>query len=209
MIHLAGPGSSSSHYELVTASGFKTFYGISGTTDDALIGTIVNGVNRTTHRELGGRFILSTGVSYEQIIDGPDNGGRELFLAAYPIVSVSAVDWVRLTGNGTYSVILSYQATDYQISANGGRLIALAMGWPAGRECIHVTYQAGFSSVPADLTEALSTWVAVKYQRIKSKRVDALSIAEESSAITFTADDMPQTTRRVLDGYRYIEASLL
>jgi hypothetical protein len=75
--------------------------------------------------------------------------------------------------------------------------------------CLRVVYEAGYATCPTDITEALHSWLMVKYQRIKGGRLDALTIAKETEATTFTVSDMPIACSRVLDGYKYVENNLV
>ena len=207
MLLISGPGGTSSDYELVTLSAFKAFAGISTGADDTLLGVLVDGVNRSAYRELGDRFLKSTGTQYDMLVDVtyPD----KLYLPHYPVVSIAQIDLIMRTGNDTFSVMRTYTSSEYQLNKASGLLTPVYFTWPYGRENLRVQFQAGYAAVPSDIAEALSAWIMVKYQRVKGKRLDVISASNDTESLTFTFDDMPPATRRTLDGYRYVEAFLV
>ena len=47
---------------------------------------------------------------------------------------------------------------------------------------LRVKYEAGYASVPPNLVEAMCSWIYVKYQRVKSGRLDVLALAKAREA---------------------------
>lgn len=210
MIRLAGPGSQAAHYAVVSTADVKAFLQIVSTADDALIGYLVDGANRQLYTELGARFVLETGVAYDDVLDS--DGSQKLRLLARPIVSVTSVAYVIPAGNGAVTTQETYVASDYQILADEGGLLRFSSGfpgvWPYGANCIRVVYRAGYATVPRDLVNAVCGWIGVTFQRLKNRRLDLVSYGKGEESFSYSLDPIPRSIARVFDMYRYWEATL-
>lgn len=202
MLQLSGPGSSTSHYALATLAEAKTYANIRNTTDDAtILPVLLDSVHRAIFAELGGRFVIATGVPFDQVYDG--RGRDELFLDQSPVISVSLVEEGWLLGNGTWQTARSIASTEYQVDAQAGSIVRTAFNvWPLGKLNLRVTYLAGHTLVPPDLKEAVGTWLGIKYRRALDARQDKTSATSDASAETFTRDDAPPAVLRILERYK-------
>jgi hypothetical protein len=151
---------------------------ISDTTDDTLLGDILQGVS-TTMAELAGRTYAGTPCLLRRTLtltlSNADYYRDVLVMPARPITSVAAVT-EDLYGDWADAPTLT-QGSDYRIAADDGELIRIGGWWLVGTACIRVTdLVAGYTpagwtplsgerAVPAQLAEACLQQSAVLYQR--------------------------------------------
>ncbi len=133
---------------LVTLTNFKTYAGITVTTDDSRITLILNGVsdfiNRFTHRELGW-------ATFDEEIDIPTRHEESIRLENFPVTSVIA-----LTDDGNLVV-----NTDYVLYEEGFITLKERVNishrftrdryFTKGPQKVEISYQAGYQTVPDSL----------------------------------------------------------
>jgi len=153
---------------LTTLPIVKTHIGIAGTSDDDLLNQLIIGVESTILNYTGRKsFETASRTEYQ---DG--NGKDELFLKHRPVTAVSGV-WVDADGHfgkGTDAFPSSSEWTEGDSfvptseeanEQNASILLALNRVWTVGRGNIKITYTAGYSSIPGDLTLAANMLVAL------------------------------------------------
>lgn len=204
MIRLAGPAESVPNLELVTLATLKTTGDFPASADDAVLQLILDAIHVGVFRQLGGRFVKSTGTAYDEVYDGTDR--FELFLDQRPIVSVASIEEGQLVGNGQFQVWRPLATTDYQIDAAAGAIRRVLWGnWPGGAST-RIVYQAGYVTIPPDLRLAVVEWATVKYRRLAESRLDKLSTATDAESEQYTRDDAPAGVLAVLERYRLSHA---
>lgn len=131
---------------------------------------------------------------YTEKYDG--HGREDLILKQYPINSVTDVriDGDRAFGSGTI-------VTDYFTEDDVGILVRDPGVWPTYRKGIQVTYNAGYSSVPEDLQEAVLEVVAWSVRRIASKSLGVRSASGEGMTTEYELT-IPTNAQRVFESYQ-------
>jgi|GEM_PF-6620801 len=172
---------------LVTLEQMKEYLQISsGTTDDALLAAIINGISQRVHDHCQ-RNLLSK--SYTQFYSGRNS--PSLMLAMAPVTAVSKIyeDGLRAFGAST-----EVAAAD-RIVEPCGRVTAFnnRSAWAKGTYNIKVIYTAGYSlaTLPASVALAVKEWCAAAYFKAKNRRHDVQSESLGDKTITYIQVDIP------------------
>lgn len=159
------------------------------TRSDALIDTLVEVADALVLDEID--LPAESIATYSETLDVDYAAQREVALRYRPVVSV-----VALTIGASVP-----EDTDFTFTSSGSiRLVADGAYFPIGRQQVEVTYTAGFSSTPADLSHA-ATLVAVQafnqggHSGFESERVSTYSYKLDGSMV-------PPLAQRILNRYR-------
>jgi len=137
---------------LVTVTVAKTYLGVSGSDDDALIASMVEAATDAMEAEAA-RHLVST--SRTEIVDG--SGQRRLYLAEPP----ESVTTVHQHSDQAWADANLVDADDYDL--DGCCLDYRSRIWTAGRHNTRVVYLAGYATVPDDLVIACQRQVSAYY----------------------------------------------
>jgi hypothetical protein len=202
VLTLAGPGSSTAHYALITVADLKVYLrdaGLAGGSEDTNLGYVVDGLNRDAHGLLRGRFVLDTGITWDQVYDTA--ASRFLYLDQRPIVSVALCEYGYYQ-DGTWTALESFTGSDYIVDADAGRLLRTPPWcWPATNMGLRVQYRAGYTATPPDLKLKLCQWGKVLWNRITANRIDVTSISHETEGTQYRMSELPDETARLLEYY--------
>lgn len=208
--------------DLVTLNDVKTWLELeeNNTDDDGLLQILITGFSRYVLNRTG---MASFGVNtYTDIYDG--NGSQDLFLRNYPITSVTSV----IVGNYTVPQSTGLTAPGWYIDPHQKSIVLRSVGgsgWGGGsgigpymmvpgsvfpqsfirgRGNIQVIYQAGYTSLPADLYEIVMETIGIFYARKdwKDMASRALAIQGGSGTTVFRRDWLPLGTEEVLRYYQ-------
>lgn len=131
-------------------------------------------------------------ANYTETYDG--TGTERLLLKQTPVTAVASVEVDGLLWNMTTSA----RADGYQFDATG--LYATGCAWfPYVLRVVKVAYTAGYTTIPADLAQAVVEMVCDKYKRRDNLGIAARQIAGET--ISYTAADVPKSAKPVLQAY--------
>jgi len=199
--------------DLVTLNDAKSWLDLdeNNTDDDGLIQIIITGFSRYVLNRTGmDSFSINT---YTDIYDG--NGAQELFLRNYPVTSVTSV----IVGNYTVPQSTGLTIPGWYIDPHQKSIVLRSSGWGfymtvpssiypqsfmTGRGNIQVIYQAGYTSLPADLYEIVMETIGIFYARKdwKDMASRALSIQGGSGTTVFKKSWLPDGTEEVLRYYQ-------
>lgn len=146
---------------LTSASNVKAWAGISGSSDDALLATLIAACDDAVKSLLLGRVLESA-----EYVEKCDGHGRDwIILNQRPVTEIEQVkiDADRNFGDG----ITAEDTDDYEFDGDTGMLYRKAGCWPEGRRNIRVTYTAGYETLPDDVVHAANIIVAEWYVRAK------------------------------------------
>lgn len=176
-----------SNIALVSLADLKEYLQItSGSTDDALLSAIINGISQRVHDHCQ-RNLLSK--SYTQFYSG--RGRASFLLAMSPVTAVAHIyeDSLRAFGASTEIAV-----TD-RIVEPSGRVMAFnnRSSWCKGKYNLKVMYTAGYTlaSLPASIALAVKEFCAAAYYKAKNRRHDVQSESLGDKTITYTQVDMP------------------
>lgn len=152
----------------VTAALLKARAGITDSNDDALIGTICDGVNSYIEHTTG--RVLAPVASATYLYDG--DGGRRLYLPrssdGSPTGGLRAVSLVEFAYYTTAAYIVlaasqyflrerAYPSGPYDALIFTDYPISFVPKWPVGRDTVRVTATAGPAAIPDDVAEVAAT----------------------------------------------------
>ena len=182
---------------IISTTEFKTFKGISGSTYDALIGTLIASAQAEVERYTGRNFDADSGVN--EYISG--DGTNRLFTKNFPITSVAQISIV--DDSGSESVL---DSSAYRANLETGEIVLLpdrtgrisrdAYGivdcqdwsspsvWPEGFRNINVEYSYGYDDglnpPPDDLKFAMYRYVDALFQQFKDGGSESLQFQSET-----------------------------
>ena len=200
---IAGPGDLTAHYALISIAELKGYLrdaGVASGGEDANLTALVDGLNRDAFGMMGGRFVLDTGVTWDQVYS-PAHVSPRLWLEQRPIVSVASVEYGYFQ-DGAWTAIEPYVSTNYHVDKQGGMLMReTPWFWPRGNMCLRVKYRAGFAAAPPDVKAEMCKWGKVVWNRIVGDRLDKISTGMEAEAQQFRLSEVPDELSRVLERY--------
>lgn len=180
-------------YAITTIAKVKAQLGITDTSKDSLLETLVNQVTTFAEGFCGGRRFM-THTNTNEVHD--TNGGNCLFLKDFPISSITTVEY----RSGTYSSPTwnTYSPDGYLLYAEEGYL-RFAGKLPAIPQGLRVTYVAGYlidwaheddvtkHTLPFDLTGVATDLVCQMYLGKDNQNISSLST--EGQSVTFATPD--------------------
>ncbi len=200
------------NYALTTTAKVKTFLGITVSTYDTLIDSLVNQATDFIESFCGRRRFLSSTYSNE-IYDS--RNGRCVFLNNYPVSSLTAVEY----RGGTVSnpVWNTYSADGYLLYGKEGFVKFYAV-LPEVSQGLRFSYVAGYlidfanetdytkHTLPFDLTQLCTELCARSYNLAKAHGIEMMST--EGQMVKFSADSrafdaFQNETLRRYQGMRY------
>lgn len=159
---------------IVSLSDMKTYLGISGTTYDSQVTAMINAATKRMEQRAGRCFLPVTETIY---LNG---NGQEVIWLPEPADSVTSV---HEDNTRTWDAGSLVSSEDYMV--DGCQLERLDTIWMLGQRNIKVVYSVGFSTMPADITDAakvqvaamFSTWLAAKKGQniLQSERIETWS----------------------------------
>jgi hypothetical protein len=187
---------------LVTTTSLNSYLGIASSSTEESECELLNNAAGTLAASLTQRGLDGNGVSRllstsrTEYFDG-DNSDT-LHVKAYPISAVTSlyVDPDRDYGSTTEisSDDYTYYATEGTIKTDG----ALLAG---GHKSIKLTYTGGYSTVPADLQQAVKELVLFWYKRNTDKRVGVASISVGGQSMSYETN-IPDSVMSTFKRYR-------
>lgn len=163
---------------LTSISEYKTYAGISGTSEDTRL-TALLAVAEDIVKKIGGREFES--ATYTETHDG--DGAAAIILTERPVASITSVVYVSPDGDTS-----AIESDTYALNAKAGTLRRVgyqhgpsftsmpvsAPGygpvncWPIGKQNIRVVYSGGYTTIPQGLR--LAVWRVIDYLRSDAGR---------------------------------------
>ena len=187
---------------LTTTAIVKTRAGITGSGDDALIGTIVDGVSLAIANHCGraarGTSLLERAADRTERCDG---GNEHIQLACYPVELITSI---KEASYGEFDDATALTAeTEYYLQAAAGLIWRMPTGakWLRGRGTVQVVYTGGYLAagetptgdqigMPKDLIDAATIQAVHLYRNRDRLGIDTISAGGASLSVT-RADLLP------------------
>lgn len=187
---------------LITLAAAKVFLKMTGSTEDALVETLINSASKLAADYCGRSFVSAQRTEYQ------DGDGQDfLLLNSYPVTAVASLHEDISRQWGSDSLI---STDDYMIEGESGT-IRLWNGRGAflkGRGNIRIIYTAGYvsdSTVPRDLEHAVKLMVLHMYKRhYQDQKVGIQSESIGDKQTTYELADIPKSASKILDQYRVV-----
>ena len=181
---------------LVTLAEYKAYVGITSSSQDTVINTIIPKVSELTKSICRRSFIDYVDDTKTETLSG---GDTKLVLSEYPLLAVSSVEYSEDYGN-TYVSLIEF--TDYAVDNEDGSIVAItSTGFPKKVNGYKIAYNAGFSIILEDLKIAvldLISYYLKSDMAVKSQR-NAGSNTVQVEYIT--KNTLPSHIARVFDLY--------
>lgn len=194
-------------YALISLASLKSYLGITVTTWDTFLESCVDAA--TAQAELyTARKLKARDYSYDSadeaydadnaVIDG--NGLDRIAVPQYPIVSLTTllVDGVEIDARATV-----YES-GYVLDKAAGIVMLAGYLFTAGLRNIELVYNAGYSTVPDDLEQAVIEQAAILYKE-SSVGGALLGVASKQlpdGSISYATRDLLPTVKMVLERYK-------
>lgn len=188
--------------DLTTIASVKTLLGISDTTYDALLQTLVTAASKYIANYCD-RDFRSDGADVTEYYDGYDGNMKVLQLKKYPITSITSIS--SRIGSFTNPTWYTYDAaTQYVFKPETGEVF-FQFCLPRGHQNIKVVYKGGYvdGSVPEDLDLACQKVVAKEF--LKRQAQGVLNESISGASIAWREDLDPMVVNLLAD---YIKVSL-
>jgi hypothetical protein len=184
-------------YALSDLDSIKEWAGITASkqTDDDLLESLINNVSGAFIRYC--KIDSFKAANYTEYIDG--NGSRFLFVKNVPLNSITNI-WI--SDDWDWDNVDPEDSTEYRIVEK--QYIASLNEWSIGIQNIKITYNAGFSSVPAELTQACNEEAYRKYS--KRREIDVQIKTLEDGSLHFPSTRFLDSTVQVLSKYKRIRS---
>ena len=164
--------------DLTTLTAFKSWGGITVTSDDALLSAAITSLSAAIKSYIN-RDIIS--AAYTDVLNG--QGGNALITTQAPITAVSSL----VIDGRTIVASTTPLQSGYRVAAHAIYLVGAV--FTRGVQNVSVDYTAGYAVVPGDIVQALNEWLNVIYK--ERDRVGYLSKSLAGETVTFDAKAMP------------------
>jgi hypothetical protein len=181
---------------LITKAQYKAHAGISSTSQDAEIDSLITKVSAFVKTYCRRTFIDYYGDAKTETFNG---GTNTLYLKESPIITVLSVDYSSDYGQN-YVMLTDY--VDFTPDYINDAIISLKpTGFPYAINGYRVTYTAGYDSVPADV--ALATIDLISYYMQNNTAIHSTKTpGSHNTEIEFISSaKLPGHIRRILDLY--------
>lgn len=188
--------------DIVSLADAKTFLNITSSSNDAELGAMISSASALWVRRVGP---VAGSPSYDEYYDG---GQTTVSVRHFPVLTVTAVveayssSFVRTLAHNEPDAG-SPSAYDYSVDLVAGTFTRRAMGiavpFAWGDRNIHITYTAGYSSTPADITHAVLLLVSHMWDTQRGRMILPGNADQGwNPALSFT---WPQRVQEIAAGY--------
>ena len=198
---------------LVTRAEYKAYQGISSTTSDAAIDSLITKVSELVKSICGRTFI---DYIDETKIEYSEGGGSSIELTETPIISISNVEYSKDYGK-TYTSLVEY--ADFVLSRAENNLKPIVMleppttllgytpysrqtpTFPYAINGYRITYNAGYEVLPEDLKLAVLDTIAYYIKNDSAVHTHKLAQPNTMQVEYITSTNLPAHIKRILDLY--------
>jgi hypothetical protein len=183
--------------DLVTLQEYKSYAGISSTTQDASINSLIPKVSELVKSICRRTFVDYVTDEKVEIF----RGGVHLSLAEYPVINVESVEY---SANYGADYILLTKFVDWVLEDEASNIVPTAnLGvFPQGVNAYRVTYTAGFTEIPADLKLAVFDLISYYLKNDAAVHNSRLPTGNTVQIQYIMSTALPSNIQRVLDLYK-------
>ena len=192
-------------YDIISATEFKTYFGVSGTDKDTVIGTFISDHSLWIEGYLKRKVKGSQTVTAEL----GNGNGTEIFYPKYgPITAVSVLQ-SRASPTDSFADIVT-DSSNILIDPLGEDYVEVyGTYFPAGRSNIKITYTAGYSTMPAEIKQVCYEMVTIRFRESNDPAfganrlgMESQSSSESGGTSSKTYADMMPKWERILNRYK-------
>lgn len=181
---------------LITLAEYKAYEGITSTTQDTEINTIIPKVSQLIKNICRRSFIDWVDDSKTEVF----SGGQALILAETPVLQIQGVEYSSDYG-ANYTSLTEY--TDWVLDIENQQILPLnSTGeFPRSINGYRVTYTAGFEAVPQDIKLAALDLVTY-YMKHEGAVRSQVAVTSGTAQVQYLSEtNLPTHIKRVLDLY--------
>jgi len=179
-----------SSYALTTLGSVKTYLGISDSSRDTLLESLINSASALVEKYTGRYFVVRAAIA--ELHDG-EAGCENIKLKYYPVTAVASVKVDGVTAD----------ASLYSVDKEAG-LVRMSGGWSRGEQNVEVVYSAGMAAatadVPGDLQLACQMLVSLFFNR-RDASVERQTLGDYSISYAANERGLPLTVAAMLERY--------
>jgi hypothetical protein len=179
--------------DLTDLATVKSWLGVTTSATDGLIATLITAVSAFIPNYLG-RQVLS--ASYVETYRG--NGQHELLLRNFPITAVASVAFAGQTITAPADPV----ALTSGLLFDDRTLTLIGQRFPVGLPIV-VSYAAGYSAAPADISQAAAELVGEAFRRRDRIGLSSKSLGGQE-VVAFSLKDMNDTAKALLASYQVL-----
>lgn len=179
--------------DLTDLASLKAYAQVGGSTDDALLQAMIAAYSEATRSYCNRDF---TSQDYDVVRDG--QGTAKMLLPAFPVTAVAelTIEGRDIPAQASFGSA-GYRFTDAAIILDG-HVFSRGFG------NVRVRFTAGYQTVPADLSEAVNEWIALRYK--ERDRIGHASKSLAGETVSFITKAMPDSVKSILDQYASVAA---
>ena len=200
---------------LVTLAEYKAYAGITSTTSDAQLNTIITGTSNLVKQICRRSFVDYVNDTKTEVF----KGGPALNVAETPLLAVSTFEYSTDYGN-TYTELVEY--TDYAVDQETNQIIPIRSlnyypdyyagtnttmrynpepEFPRRVNGYRITYTAGYETLPYDLKLAVLDLISYYFKQEYAVKTNK-AVGSSTTQIDYIMNtDLPAHIKRVLDLY--------
>ena len=180
---------------LVTRAEFKTYAGISSSSQDALIDNLLPKISALVRTVCKTQFLDDIGL----FTDIHDGGSQFIYPRNSPVVSISSLTLSEEYGV-TYTALTNY--TDWVYKANDQVIQSIDSSFPTFINGYKLIYSAGYTSMPDDLKLAVLDLVQYYLKNDAAVHSNRMPSGQTGLHIEYLANTaLPAHIKRILDQY--------
>lgn len=177
---------------LATANNVKAYLGVQGVADDAVFADVVAAAEAYFYKAIHRQTLEA--AAFTETRDG--NGKDVLLMYHWPVLTLTS-----LVIDG--AVIPSGMYETGMEATMDARMLYLTPAsnkvFSRGRRNVQITGTAGYTSVPADVKQAVVEIASRMYQ--KRKRIDEVSKQVGGETVSFSTQDLTDFAKRIINEY--------
>lgn len=183
--------------DLITLQEYKSYAGITSTTQDSSINAIIPKVSELVKSICRRSFVDNVTDPKIEIF----KGGEFLSLAEYPVISVTSVEYSADFGA---NYILLTEFTDWVLDQSAANVMpSSSLGvFPYGLNAYRVTYLCGYTVLPPDLKLAVLDLVTYYLKNDAAVHNSRLPTGNTVQIQYIMSTALPSNIQRILDLYK-------
>lgn len=191
--------------DLITLEEYKAAAGISSTTNDARMSSLITSVSQLVKTYCGHSIVDHYVNPKCETVNIDSTRTKSIQLNEGPVRSIITVE-VRNNTSEAYRILTD---SEFYIDPDIDSLYYLSGGysafWPTGLGAVKVTYTAGYDQVPADLRLAVIDLVDYYYKDEHKQRytLSGATVDNQGTSSQYRNVGFPDHIKRVLDLYKY------
>jgi len=193
--------------DLTTLANVKQYLGITTATDDAMLDRMITATSNYIESYINRQF---KSRSYTDVSDG--NNGDVCAFQNYPVTAVSSVQissgyfgasYGNYNGGGVITIQPSVDGFSQGYVFDTKFLKLLGYRFARGRNNVHVTYTAGYATIPPEIEQACIELISLRYKE-KNRIGEKSKSAGGQETVSYNIATFPESVKTILNNYKKV-----